>query len=148
MELAHLPADFEFGVTSSAWSIEGAHDLAGRRPSIWDAVSAVPGRTVDGSTSATAVDHYHRYQEDVVLLAALGVHAYRFSISWSRVTPGGSDHGGAGLDFYDRLVDELQAPIVPMLSTDRRRSIGPVTDPMRAPLIVPPITINAYVIIL
>ncbi len=109
-ELSHLPADFEFGATSAAFGVEGAADLDGRQPSIWDAVSAAPGRTVDGSTGAEAVDHYHRYSEDVALLARLGVDAYRFSISWSRVQPGGrGDVSRPGLDFYDRLVDELLA---------------------------------------
>ncbi len=107
-EPGRLPADFRFGVTTSALRIEGADDVDGRLPSIWDAVSAVPGRTVDGSTGRVAVDHFHRYPDDVALLAELGVDAYRFSISWSRVQPTG--HGDAnqrGLDFYDRLVDEL-----------------------------------------
>ena len=107
-ELNHLPAEFEFGVTSSAFSVEGAADVDGRRPSIWDAVSAVPGRTADGSTGAVAVDHFHRYPEDVALLGELGVDAYRFSISWSRVQPDGHGEINAqGLDFYDRLVDKL-----------------------------------------
>jgi len=91
-------------------SIEGAAALEGRTDSIWDAVSAAPGRIVDDSTGAVAVDHYHRYQEDVQLLSELGVDAYRFSISWPRVQPGGKGPANsAGLDFYDRLVDRLLA---------------------------------------
>ncbi|WP_405737411.1 GH1 family beta-glucosidase [Streptomyces sp. NBC_00028] len=96
-----FPADFLWGVSTSAHQIEGAADL--REPSVWDAFTAEPGRVKDGSTAETACDHYHRYREDVALLADLGVDAYRFSISWPRVRAEG------GLDFYDRLVDELCA---------------------------------------
>ena len=70
---------------------------------MWDTFTAEPGRVKDGSTAAVACDHYHRYREDVALLAGLGVDAYRFSISWPRVL------ADEGLDFYDRLVDELFA---------------------------------------
>ena len=107
-DFSHLPADFKFGVSSSAYSIEGAAAIDGRRPSVWDAVAAVPGRIVDGSTGEVAVDHYHRYADDVALLTLLGVDAYRFSISWSRVQPTGRGAANpSGLDFYDRLVDRL-----------------------------------------
>lgn len=106
----HLPNDFAFGVSSSALGIEGGAAIDGRTASIWDAVAAGPGRTADGSTGAVAVDHYHRYPEDLALLAELGVDAYRFSISWSRIQPGGTGPSNAeGLDFYDRLVDGLLA---------------------------------------
>ncbi len=78
--------------------------------SIWDAVAGVPGRIADGSTGAVAVDHHQRYADDVRLLAELGVDAYRFSVSWSRVQPEGRGASNpAGLDFYDRLVDQLLA---------------------------------------
>ncbi|WP_443063582.1 GH1 family beta-glucosidase [Streptomyces sp. NBC_00663] len=96
-----FPSDFLWGVSTSAHQIEGAADL--REPSVWDAFTAEPGRVKDGSTAETACDHYHRYREDVALLADLGVDAYRFSVSWPRVNSPG------GLDFYDRLVDELCA---------------------------------------
>jgi beta-glucosidase len=96
-----FPAGFLWGVSTSAHQIEGAADE--REPSVWDAFTAEPGRVKDGSTAAVACDHYHRYREDVALLAELGVDAYRFSISWPRVRSEG------GLDFYDRLVDELCA---------------------------------------
>jgi len=108
--LQHLPPGFRIGVASAAWGVEGAAAVDGRTPSILDAVATVPGRTVDGTTGAVAADHYSRYGEDVDLLAELGVDAYRFSISWSRVQPGG--YGPAserGLDFYDRLIDRLLA---------------------------------------
>ncbi|MGW0600764.1 GH1 family beta-glucosidase [Streptomyces sp. NPDC002776] len=96
-----FPAGFLWGVSTSAHQIEGAAEL--REPSVWDAFTQVPGRVKDGSTAAVACDHYHRYREDVALLAGLGVDAYRFSVSWPRVNSPG------GLDFYDRLVDELCA---------------------------------------
>ncbi|MFI1733521.1 GH1 family beta-glucosidase [Streptomyces acidicola] len=97
--ISQFPSDFLWGVSTSAHQIEGA--AGEREPSVWDAFSAEPGRIKDGSTAATACDHYHRYREDVTLLAGLGVDAYRFSVSWPRVRSEG------GLDFYDRLVDEL-----------------------------------------
>jgi len=97
--MPRFPDGFLWGVSTSAHQIEGAAGLRG--PSVWDAFTAEPGRVKDGSTAAVACDHYHRYREDVALLAGLGVDAYRFSISWPRVRSEG------GLDFYDRLVDEL-----------------------------------------
>ncbi|MGW0843304.1 GH1 family beta-glucosidase [Streptomyces sp. NPDC002787] len=97
--IPQFPAGFLWGVSTSAHQIEGA--VGEREPSVWDAFSAGTGHIKDGSTAAVACDHFHRYPEDVALLRDLGVGAYRFSISWPRVnTPG-------GLDFYDRLVDEL-----------------------------------------
>ncbi|WP_329443015.1 GH1 family beta-glucosidase [Streptomyces canus] len=99
--IPRFPAGFLWGVSTSAHQIEGAADE--REQSVWDTFTAEPGRVKDGSTAAVACDHYHRYHEDVSLLAGLGVDAYRFSISWPRVRSEG------GLDFYDRLVDELVA---------------------------------------
>ncbi|EPD59710.1 GH1 family beta-glucosidase [Streptomyces sp. HGB0020] len=99
--MPRFPAGFLWGVSTSAHQIEGAADR--REPSVWDAFTAEPGHVKDGSDASVACDHYHRYREDVALLAGLGVDAYRFSISWPRVRSEG------GLDFYDRLVDELCA---------------------------------------
>ena len=99
--IPQFPADFLWGVSTSAHQIEGAADE--RDPSVWDAFSAEPGHIKDSSTAAVACDHYHRYPEDVALLRDLGVGAYRFSVSWPRVNSPG------GLDFYDRLADELCA---------------------------------------
>ncbi|MFJ8191680.1 GH1 family beta-glucosidase [Streptomyces sp. NPDC096094] len=96
-----FPDGFLWGVSTSAHQIEGAAERRGA--SVWDVFTAEPGRVKDGSTAAVACDHYHRYREDVALLADLGVDAYRFSVSWPRVDSPG------GLDFYDRLVDELCA---------------------------------------
>ncbi len=106
--MPEFPAGFRWGVSTSAYQIEGAVTAGGRGPSIWDTFAHSPGRVVDGSTGDEACDHYHRYAEDVALLAGLGVSAYRFSIAWPRVQPAGTGPANqAGLDFYDRLVDEL-----------------------------------------
>jgi beta-glucosidase len=103
-----IPADFELGVATSSWQIEG--DVAGRGACNWDAFSALPGKVVDGATGEPACDHVNRLEEDLDLLAWLGVDTYRFSISWPRVQPTGSGRlAPAGLDFYDRLVDGLIA---------------------------------------
>ncbi|MGC1212444.1 MAG: GH1 family beta-glucosidase [Micromonospora sp.] len=106
--MPEFPAGFRWGVSTSAYQIEGAVTADGRGPSIWDTFAHSSGRIVDGSSGDVACDHYHRYAEDVALLADLGVSAYRFSIAWPRVQPTGSGAANpAGLDFYDRLVDEL-----------------------------------------
>ncbi|MFI7613912.1 GH1 family beta-glucosidase [Nonomuraea terrae] len=93
-----FPDGFVWGVSTSAFQIEGATSADGRGPSIWDAFLA---------DHAGACDHYHRYRDDVGLIRDLGVSAYRFSVSWARVLPDGEKVNPAGLDFYDRLVDEL-----------------------------------------
>src|SRR4051812_37425213 len=85
-----FPATFQWGVATSASQIEGAADADGRGPSIWDTFSHEPGRIIDGATGDVACDHYARFAEDLALLADLGVDAYRFSISWSRVQPTGA----------------------------------------------------------
>ncbi|WP_329117646.1 GH1 family beta-glucosidase [Streptomyces sp. NBC_01465] len=103
-----FPSTFLWGAATSAYQIEGAVREDGRTPSIWDTFSHTPGKTEGGETGDVAVDHYHRYRDDVALMAELGLNAYRFSVSWSRVQPTG--RGPAiqrGLDFYRRLVDEL-----------------------------------------
>lgn len=108
MTLPRFPDGFLWGVSSSAHQVEGAVDSRGK--STWDTFAAVQGKVLGGDTGQTATDHYHRYPEDVALMAELGVGAYRFSISWPRVLPTGrGDVNETGLDFYDRLVDELCA---------------------------------------
>ena len=105
-----LPPVFRFGVATASYQIEGAVTADGRGPSIWDTYSHTPGATLGGDTGDVACDHYHRYAEDVALMADLGVDAYRFSIAWPRVQPTGSGAvNPAGLAFYDRLVDALLA---------------------------------------
>ncbi|MFD9092524.1 GH1 family beta-glucosidase [Streptomyces collinus] len=103
-----FPPAFLWGAATSAYQIEGAVREDGRTPSIWDTFSHTPGRTIGGDTGDIAVDHYHRYRDDVALMADLGLNAYRFSVSWSRVQPTGRGPAvQVGLDFYRRLVDEL-----------------------------------------
>jgi beta-glucosidase len=112
-ELADFPAfppDFRWGVSTSSYQIEGATGEDGRGASIWDTFTAGAGRIVDGSTGAVACDHYHRYAQDVALMAELGIDAYRFSIAWPRIQPDGTGAANpAGIAFYDRLVDALLA---------------------------------------
>jgi beta-glucosidase len=103
-------SDFAWGTATAAYQIEGAADVDGRGPSVWDVFSRKPGATFEGQTGDVACDHYHRYPGDVALLAQLGARAYRFSISWTRVLPEGRGAvNEKGLDFYKRLLDELAA---------------------------------------
>ncbi|GAB6901634.1 GH1 family beta-glucosidase [Kineosporia succinea] len=104
----NLPAGFRWGVATAAYQIEGAAAEDGRTPSIWDTYSHTPGRVDGDDNGDVACDHYHRMPQDVALIRDLGVDTYRFSISWSRVQPGGSGAlNRKGVDFYSRLVDEL-----------------------------------------
>ena len=114
---APLRPDFIWGVSTSAYQIEGAAAEDGRGPSIWDSFCRLKGRVDNGDTGDVACDHYHRYPEDVALMRELGVDAYRFSVAWPRVLPRGRGAvNEAGLDFYDRLVDALlEAGIEPWL---------------------------------
>ena len=103
-----FPTGFRWGTATSAYQVEGAATEDGRGPSIWDTFAATPGKIADGSNGLEAVDHYHRYKEDVALMKGLGATAYRFSIAWPRVFPQGTGAvNPKGFDFYDRLVDEL-----------------------------------------
>ncbi|MEA3365305.1 MAG: GH1 family beta-glucosidase [Candidatus Hydrogenedentes bacterium] len=103
-----FPDGFVWGTATASYQIEGAWDEDGRGPSVWDTFAHTPDKICDGSTGDTAVDHYHRYQEDVDLMAELGLNAYRFSIAWPRIIPEGAGKvNDAGLDFYERLVDAL-----------------------------------------
>ncbi len=103
-----FPPGFTFGAATAAYQIEGAVTADGRGPSIWDTFSHTPGTTFQGHTGDVAVEHHSRYPADVALMAELGLSAYRFSTSWSRVLPEGAGRvEQRGLDFYSRLVDEL-----------------------------------------
>ena len=103
-----FPDGFVWGAATSSYQIEGAAEAGGRGPSIWDVFCESEGAIADGSTGAVACDHYNRYKDDVALMADMGLHAYRFSIAWPRVMPAGIGAvNPEGLDFYDRLVDEL-----------------------------------------
>jgi beta-glucosidase len=105
-----FPDGFLWGTATSAYQIEGAVNEEGRGQSIWDVFSHTPGKIADGTNGDVAVDHFHRYKEDIQLLKELGVKAYRFSLAWPRVFPqGGGAPNPKGLDFYNRLVDELLA---------------------------------------
>src|SRR5438445_5210738 len=105
-----FPNGFLWGTATSAYQIEGAVNEGGRGPSIWDRFSHTPGTISDHSNGDTAADHYHLYKEDIQLMKALGAKAYRFSIAWPRVFPEGAGAPDPkGLDFYNRLVDELLA---------------------------------------
>jgi beta-glucosidase len=108
--MPRFPAGFRWGVATSAYQIEGAVREGGRGVSIWDTFCQQPGAIRDGHTGEVATDSYHRWAEDVALLAGLGASAYRFSIAWPRVQPGGTGPANAaGLDHYDRLTDALLA---------------------------------------
>ena len=105
-----FPDGFAWGTATASYQIEGAVDEGGRSPSIWDTFSHTPGKVQDGDTGDVADDHYHRYEEDVDLMADLGVGWYRFSLAWPRIQPDGRGAlNEAGVDFYSRLVDALLA---------------------------------------
>lgn len=101
-----FPAGFVFGAATAAYQIEG-HQWGGAGPTHWDTFAATPGNVVGAQNGARACDHYHRYSEDLDLLRAAGMDAYRFSTSWARVMPDGRNVNPQGLDFYDRLVDAM-----------------------------------------
>jgi beta-glucosidase len=113
-----FPPGFTWGVSTASYQIEGAVSEDGRGTSVWDTFSHTPGKVRDGDTGDVACDHYHRYADDVALMADLGVGAYRFSVSWPRIQPTGEGPANAaGLAFYDRLVDALLAANIDPLVT-------------------------------
>jgi beta-glucosidase len=121
--MQRFPDGFLWGVATSAYQIEGAARADGRGESIWDRFAATPGKIGDGSDGAIACDHYHLWPRDLELMQWLGVDAYRFSVAWPRILPGGRGApNAAGLDFYDRLVDALLAkqiaPVVTLYHWD------------------------------
>jgi len=104
-----FPTDFAWGAATSSYQIEGAVDADGKGPSIWDTFTHAPGTIANGDTGDVACDHYHRWPEDVDLMASYGLNAYRFSVSWPRVQPDGRGAPNEkGLDFYRRLTDALR----------------------------------------
>ena len=105
-----FPKNFVWGAATAAFQIEGAAGVDGKGQSVWDMMCRKPGAVFRGHTGDIACDHYHRWREDIGLMREMGLHAYRFSVSWPRVLPAGSDRANeAGLAFYDRLVDGLLA---------------------------------------
>ncbi|MCZ7595029.1 MAG: family 1 glycosylhydrolase [Hyphomicrobium sp.] len=108
MRGAQFPKGFLWGSATAAYQIEGSPLADGAGPSIWHRFVHTPGLVRDGDTGDVACDHYRRWADDVALMRRLGLQAYRFSISWSRILPAGTGAvNDAGLDFYERLVDAL-----------------------------------------
>jgi 6-phospho-beta-glucosidase len=106
--MATFPADFLWGAATASYQVEGAYQQDGKGLSIWDVYSHLPGTTYQGTNGDIAADHYNRYQEDVRLMAELGLRSYRFSIAWARIFPNGTgEMNPEGIAFYDRLIDEL-----------------------------------------
>jgi beta-glucosidase len=110
MSAPKFPDGFYWGVATASYQIEGAWNEDGKGPSIWDTFAHTPGKMKNNDTGDVAIDHYHRYKQDVQLMKDMGATAYRFSISWPRIFPNGTGQPNQkGLDFYNRLVDELKA---------------------------------------
>ncbi|MFE2382129.1 GH1 family beta-glucosidase [Streptomyces misionensis] len=110
IDLAAFPHDFLWGTATAAYQIEGAVAEDGRAPSIWDTFSHTPGKIAGDDNGDVACDHYHRRGEDIALMRRLGANAYRLSVAWPRVVPGGTGPvNPKGLAFYDELVDDLLA---------------------------------------
>jgi beta-glucosidase len=113
----NFPPTFIWGSATAAAQVEGAGHEGGKEDSIWDAFARVPGAIANGENLEVAVDHYHRYAEDVAIMKTIGLDSYRFSTSWARIVPGDREPNQEGLDFYSRLVDELLgAGILPWLT--------------------------------
>ncbi len=115
-----FPPDFLWGAATASYQIEGAAREDGRGESVWDRFAAIPGKVRNGDSGEIACDFYHRYRDDVALMRELGLDAFRFSIAWPRVLPEGRGRvNQGGLDFYDRLVDELLAHDIEPFATRR-----------------------------
>ena len=113
-----FPENFTWGAATAAYQVEGAWNEDGKGESIWDRFSHTPGKIATGETGDVACDHYHRWSEDVDLMQAMDLNAYRFSIAWTRILPKGrGELNQRGLDFYSRLVDALlEAKIEPFVT--------------------------------
>uniref|UniRef100_A0AAV1TUX5 beta-glucosidase n=1 Tax=Peronospora matthiolae TaxID=2874970 RepID=A0AAV1TUX5_9STRA len=113
-----FPEGFMWGTATAAYQVEGATSEDGRGDSIWDAFCRTPNKVVNNDTGDKAVDHYHRYKEDVQLMKKMGLHAYRFSIAWPRILPGGiGDVNEEGVAFYNDLINELLANDITPIAT-------------------------------
>ena len=107
-EVLNFPDRFLWGTATASYQIEGAVDKDGRGPSIWDTFCHTPGKIFHGDTGDIACDHYDRWEQDVALMAELGLNAYRLSVAWPRVQPDGAGpYNQRGIDFYRRLLDSL-----------------------------------------
>jgi beta-glucosidase len=134
---APFPKGFAWGFATSAYQIEGAAAEDGRGRSIWDTFARMPGAIADGQTGEVACDHYHRFTDDIALMAEVGASVYRFSVSWPRIQPDGTGATNElGLDFYDRLVDSVLAagirPLVNLFHWDLPQALqdrGGFADP-------------------
>ena len=117
-EKKSFPKDFVWGAATASYQIEGGWNEDGKGESIWDRFSHTPGKVDNGDMGDVACDHYHRWREDVALMKAMGLKAYRFSIAWSRILPAGRGKvNQAGIDFYSNLVDALlEAEIEPWVT--------------------------------
>ena len=103
-----FPENFLFGSASAAYQVEGAYQEDGKGLSIWDEWVKLPGKTFQGTNGDVATDHYHRSDEDIALMKEMGLKAYRFSISWTRILPEGRERiERKGLEFYHKLIDGL-----------------------------------------
>jgi len=113
-----FPEEFIWGTATSSYQIEGAADIDGKGPSIWDSFCTIPGKIAQGETGDIACDHYHKFKEDIQLMKEMGVKAYRFSIAWARVMPTGKGEvNEKGIQFYSELIDELlKADIEPWVT--------------------------------
>ena len=109
---------FLWGAATASYQVEGAWDEEGKSPSVWDHFVRIPGKTFEGTTGDIAADHYHRYKEDVALMAEMGLKSYRFSIAWTRLLPNGyGEVNEKGVEFYSNLIDELlKHHIVPFVT--------------------------------
>ena len=131
VDTSSFPPDFLWGAATASYQIEGAAHEAGRGESVWDRFCATPGKVRNGDSGEIACDFYHRYPEDIALMRELGLDVFRFSIAWPRVLPHGRGAiNEAGLDFYDRLVDELLAhelePFVTLFHWDTPQALEDV----------------------
>ncbi len=113
-----FPKNFLWGSASAAYQVEGAYNLDGKGMSNWDKFVRIPGKTFKATTGDIAVDHYHRYKEDIALMAEMGLKTYRFSIAWTRIFPNGSGEiNQKGIEFYQNIIDEcLKYNIEPMVT--------------------------------
>ncbi|GAH84425.1 unnamed protein product, partial [marine sediment metagenome] len=106
--IVRFPENFVWGAATASYQIEGGYNEDGKGESIWDRFCRTPGKVQDGDRGDVACNHYHRYRDDVKLMKSMSLNAYRFSIAWSRIFPQGKGQiNQRGLDFYERVVDEL-----------------------------------------